>query len=98
MARHLKIAAAQLGPLHRADTRAAATKRLVALLREADSAEELEELAPAAKPPQLLERLDLLAQDDPAAGAAAAASLVLYRESTGRDRGRSRGTFRPVGQ
>jgi len=35
MARHLKIAAAQLGPLHRADTRAAATKRLVALLREA---------------------------------------------------------------
>jgi predicted amidohydrolase len=35
MARRLKIAAAQLGPLHRADPRAAATKRLVALLREA---------------------------------------------------------------
>jgi N-carbamoyl-D-amino-acid hydrolase len=35
MSRHLKIAAAQLGPLHRADSRAAATKRLVALLREA---------------------------------------------------------------
>jgi len=35
MARHLKIAAAQLGPLHRKDTRTDATKRLVALLREA---------------------------------------------------------------
>src|SRR5207237_9662210 len=35
MSRHLKIAAAQLGPLNRADTRAAATKRLVNLLREA---------------------------------------------------------------
>ncbi len=35
MSRHLKIAAAQLGPLHRSDNRAAATKRLVALLREA---------------------------------------------------------------
>lgn len=35
MARHLKIAAAQLGPLHLSDTRAAATKRLVNLLREA---------------------------------------------------------------
>jgi predicted amidohydrolase len=35
MTRHLKIAAAQLGPLQRADTRAAATRRLVALLREA---------------------------------------------------------------
>ena len=35
MARHLKIAAAQLGPLHRKDSRADATKRLVALLREA---------------------------------------------------------------
>ena len=35
MARHLKIAAAQLGPLHRSDSRAAATQRLVALLREA---------------------------------------------------------------
>jgi len=33
--RKLKIAAAQLGPLHRADSRSAATKRLVALLREA---------------------------------------------------------------
>ena len=33
--RNLKIAAAQLGPLHRADSRAAATKRLVGLLREA---------------------------------------------------------------
>ena len=35
MTRHLKIAAAQLGPLQRADTRATATRRLVALLREA---------------------------------------------------------------
>ena len=35
MSRHLKIAAAQLGPLHRSDTRTAATKRLVALLKEA---------------------------------------------------------------
>ncbi len=34
MSRHLKIAAAQLGPLHKADSRAAATKRLVELLRE----------------------------------------------------------------
>jgi predicted amidohydrolase len=35
MARHLRIAAAQLGPLHLADTHASATKRLVNLLREA---------------------------------------------------------------
>src|SRR5687768_10251921 len=35
MSRHLKIAAAQLGPLHRSDPRAAATKRMVNLLREA---------------------------------------------------------------
>ena len=35
MARHLKIAAAQLGPLNRADSRADATRRLVNLLREA---------------------------------------------------------------
>ena len=35
MARHLKIAAAQLGPLHKSDSREAATKRLVNLLREA---------------------------------------------------------------
>jgi len=34
MARHLRIAAAQLGPLHKADSRAAAVKRLVNLLRE----------------------------------------------------------------
>ncbi|HEY9530801.1 MAG TPA: N-carbamoyl-D-amino-acid hydrolase [Burkholderiales bacterium] len=33
--RKLKIAAAQLGPLHRDDSRSAATRRLVALLREA---------------------------------------------------------------
>jgi len=32
--RHLKIAAAQLGPLHLADTRTTATKRLVKLLRD----------------------------------------------------------------
>src|SRR6185436_1377973 len=37
MARHLKIAAAQLGPLHKSDTRTAAVKRLVNLLREAHS-------------------------------------------------------------
>jgi predicted amidohydrolase len=35
MSRMLKIAAAQLGPLHRADTREAAVRRLIALLREA---------------------------------------------------------------
>src|SRR5262245_48188538 len=35
MARHLKIAAAQLGPLNLSDTRAAAVKRLVALFRGA---------------------------------------------------------------
>jgi len=35
MSRHLKIAAAQLGPLHRSDSRSAATRRLVELLREA---------------------------------------------------------------
>jgi predicted amidohydrolase len=35
MARHLRIAAAQLGPLHLSDTRAAATQRLVNLLRAA---------------------------------------------------------------
>lgn len=35
MARHLKIAAAQLGPLHLADTRSTATARLVKLLRDA---------------------------------------------------------------
>jgi predicted amidohydrolase len=35
MARHLRIAAAQLGPLHLADTREAAARRLVALFREA---------------------------------------------------------------
>src|SRR2546423_3349329 len=35
MSRHLKIAAAQLGPLQRSDSRSAATRRLVELLREA---------------------------------------------------------------
>ena len=35
MARHLKVAAAQLGPIHKADDRARVVKRLVALLREA---------------------------------------------------------------
>src|SRR5215510_7893408 len=35
MARHLKVAAAQLGPIHRADTREAVVKRLVGLLHEA---------------------------------------------------------------
>src|SRR3954467_4613109 len=35
MARHLRLAAAQLGPLHLADTRTSATKRLVNLMREA---------------------------------------------------------------
>ncbi|MDB5812179.1 MAG: carbon-nitrogen hydrolase family protein [Betaproteobacteria bacterium] len=35
MSRHLKIASAQLGPLHLSDTRSSATKRLVNLLREA---------------------------------------------------------------
>jgi predicted amidohydrolase len=35
MARHLRMAAAQLGPLHLSDNRTSATKRLVNLLREA---------------------------------------------------------------
>src|SRR3954463_5450944 len=35
MARHLKIAAAQLGPLHKADSRAVAVSRLRNLLKEA---------------------------------------------------------------
>ena len=35
MSRNLKIAAAQLGPIHLADTREAAVKRLIALMREA---------------------------------------------------------------
>lgn len=35
MSRHLKVASAQLGPLHLADTRTSATARLVKLLREA---------------------------------------------------------------
>src|SRR5258706_11865841 len=35
MARHLKIAAAQLGPLHKADSRASAVTRLKNLLQEA---------------------------------------------------------------
>src|SRR5215208_3899804 len=35
MARNLKIAAAQLGPLNKADSRPAAVKRLTNLLREA---------------------------------------------------------------
>ena len=37
MSRHRKIAAAQLGPIHLADTREAVVKRLVALMREAHS-------------------------------------------------------------
>ena len=35
MSRHLRIAAAQLGPIHLADTREAVVKRLLALMREA---------------------------------------------------------------
>src|SRR5262245_34764569 len=35
MPRHLKIAAAQLGRIHLADTREAVVKRLIALMREA---------------------------------------------------------------
>jgi predicted amidohydrolase len=34
MSRHLRIAAAQLGPLHRSDSRSAAVRRLIELLRE----------------------------------------------------------------
>src|SRR5690348_16715515 len=37
MARNLRIAAAQLGPLHKADSRAAAVSRLKKLLQEAHS-------------------------------------------------------------
>ena len=35
MSRHMKIAAAQLGPIHLADTRVAVVERLIALMREA---------------------------------------------------------------
>ena len=35
MARNLKIAAAQLGPLHKADSRATAVSRLKKLMQEA---------------------------------------------------------------
>ena len=38
MARVLKVAAAQLGPVHRADDRGRVVGRLVALLREAHGA------------------------------------------------------------
>src|SRR5258708_35791241 len=38
MARILNVAAAQLGPVHRADTRESVVKRLLALLREAHEA------------------------------------------------------------
>src|SRR5260221_11150680 len=38
MARVLNVAAAQLGPVHRADTRESVVKRLVAMLREAHAA------------------------------------------------------------
>src|SRR5215210_95367 len=37
MSRHLKIAAAQLGPINRADSKASVVLRLLALLREAHS-------------------------------------------------------------
>src|SRR5215211_4720640 len=37
MSRHLKIAAAQLGPIHLEDTRERVVERLVALMREAHS-------------------------------------------------------------
>src|SRR5260370_13037110 len=37
MARHLKVAAAQLGPIQRAEKRESVVKRLIALLREAAS-------------------------------------------------------------
>jgi N-carbamoyl-D-amino-acid hydrolase len=38
MPRRLKVAAAQLGPIHRADSRGSAVKRMAALLREASKA------------------------------------------------------------
>ncbi|MDX1431933.1 MAG: N-carbamoyl-D-amino-acid hydrolase [Gammaproteobacteria bacterium] len=38
MSRHLKVAAAQLGPIHRADSRASVVARLVDMLREAHAA------------------------------------------------------------
>ena len=37
MSRRLKVAAAQLGPINRADSRASVVKRLVEMLKEADS-------------------------------------------------------------
>ena len=38
MARIVNVAAAQLGPVHRADTRESVVKRLIAMLREAHAA------------------------------------------------------------
>jgi hypothetical protein len=37
MSRRLKVAAAQLGAIHRADSRKSVVKRLVEMLKEADS-------------------------------------------------------------
>jgi N-carbamoyl-D-amino-acid hydrolase len=37
MSRRLKVSAAQLGPIHRADSRKSVVKRLVEMLKEADS-------------------------------------------------------------
>jgi predicted amidohydrolase len=38
MARHLKVGAAQLGPIHKADSRESAVQRMMALMREAHAA------------------------------------------------------------
>ena len=38
MSRHLKVAAAQMGPIHRADSKASAVKRMMTMLREAADA------------------------------------------------------------
>ena len=37
MSRRLKVSSAQLGPIHRADSRAGVVKRMVEMLKEADS-------------------------------------------------------------
>jgi len=37
MSRRLKVSSAQLGPIHRADSRASVVKRMIEMLKEADS-------------------------------------------------------------
>ena len=52
MSRHMKIAAAQLGPIHLADTREAVVKRLVALMREAHARARASSSFPSSRSPR----------------------------------------------